>query len=306
MYQNNNSNIAETAQQTASQVKDQGVEITQKAYTSVTNLVNSLAEQLPYIVAGILVIIFFYIIAKIAKAIFLATSKKTHLDERLRILFGRLLVVFICVLGIFASLTIIIPNFSFGQLIAGLGFTSFIVGFATKDILNNLLSGILILWQQPFKVGDYLFIKDKEGVVDHIGVRATELKMFDGERILIPNGDMYSSALTIRSAGAFRRIKLNLTIGYESKVSDSKEKILDALSQIEGVLDDPPPAVYVTDLGTEGVKLTVYFWINTDESSPLVVFDEASSNVNRVLRDADVKLFPPPPMVLQDSKVSGE
>jgi small-conductance mechanosensitive channel len=90
-------------------------------------------------------------LARIIKGAFLAASNRANLDYRLRILVSRLIGVAVFVLGIFTALTIIIPSFRFGDLVAGLGFTSFIVGFATKDILNNLLSGVLILWKETFK-----------------------------------------------------------------------------------------------------------------------------------------------------------
>ena len=203
------------------------------ALVSINNLLNSIVERLPYILAGILVLIIFWILAKIIKRIFWATSSRTKLDNRLRILFGRLIVVVVTILGIFTALTVIIPSFGFGDLITGLGFTSFVIGFATKDILNNLLSGVLILWQQPFQIGDYIFVKTIEGKVEYIGVRATRLRKDDGELILIPNGEMYSNALTIRGAGAGRRMKLNISVGYEADVEQAKQVIYDVLTKSE-------------------------------------------------------------------------
>ena len=198
---------------------------------SINNLLNSIVERLPYILAGILVLIIFWILAKIIKQIFWTASSKTKLDNRLRILFGRLIVVVVTILGIFTAFTVIIPSFGFGDLITGLGFTSFVIGFATKDILNNLLSGVLILWQQPFQIGDYIFVKTIEGKVEYIGVRATRLRKDDGELILIPNGEMYSNALTIRGAGAGRRMKLNISVGYEADVEQAKQVIYDVLTK---------------------------------------------------------------------------
>lgn len=294
-FQNSN-----TDSKTIERVADNAGHISNVAYQSIENIGRSIIAQLPYIVAGIIVLLVFWLIGKLVKSAFLAASNRTHLDLRLRVLFSRLLGITIFVIGFFTALTVIIPNFTFGNLIAGLGFSSFIIGFATKDILNNLFSGILILWQQPFKIGDYIFVNDNEGEVEYIGIRATNLKMFDGERILIPNGEMYSNALIIRAAGAARRIKVNVNIDYQSKVEESKQKVLDALSKIEGVLNDPNPAIYVTNLAIEGITLTVYFWINPGESSPLKLFDEVSTTINRTLRDSGVKLFPPTPMVLSE------
>lgn len=165
--------LQNTNTNTSGKIIENASEVTNVAFSSIDNLINQIIQQLPLVAAGIIVLSFFWLLGKIFKAIFLSTSKRTRLDNRLRILVSRLITITIFVLGFFTALTIVIPNFSFGQLIAGLGFTSFIVGFATKDILNNLLSGVLILWKQPFHIGDYIFIKDKQGSVKYIGVRAT-------------------------------------------------------------------------------------------------------------------------------------
>jgi small-conductance mechanosensitive channel len=258
-------------------------------------------DRLPNIVAGILVLLLFWLLGKIIKSIFWATSERTKLDSRLRILFNRLIGVAIIILGIFTAFTVIVPSFRFGDLIAGLGFTSFIVGFAAKDILNNLLSGVLILWQQPFRIGDYIFIKDKEGKVEYIGVRATTLRMDDGEKILMPNGDMYSNALMIRGAGSERRKKLQISIGYEADIEKAKRSILNVLQDLDGVKDELKSNVYVTDLASEGVKLSVYFWINTNTHKAIEVVDRVATAIKEALSRADIELYPPGSVIVQNA-----
>lgn len=297
-----NSNTAEKVSKASEKVIDNTSYIWDVAYNSINDLLTSIVSRLPYIAAGVVVLVIFWVIAKLAKTIFLTTSKRTQLDLRLRILFSRLIGVLIIIMGVFAALTVIIPNFSFGQLIAGLGFTSFIVGFATKDILNNLLSGVLILWKQPFQIGDYIFIKTNEGKVEYIGVRATRLRMDDGEGILIPNGEMYSNALIIRKSGAARRVKLQISIDYEAKVSLAKEIILSVLEKTEEVVAEPAPGVYVTKLSSDGINLSVYFWVDTEKHSPLKAFDNAASGINRELREAKISLYPPNTVILQNDK----
>ncbi len=288
---------------TPTKVIESASQVTNVAYSSVDNLIKSVIEQLPYLVSGILVLIFFWILSKIFKSAFWATTSRTKLDNRLRILFSRLIGIFIFVLGIFTALTVIVPSFRFGDLIAGLGFTSFIVGFATKDILNNLLSGVLILWKEPFHIGDYIFVKDKQGKVEYIGVRATTLRMDDGERILMPNGDMYSNALIIRGAGAARRMKLTVSIGYDAEIDQAKSGILKVMGEINTVVKEPSPSVYVTDLASEGVNLSIYFWINTNESKPMEVFDQVATGIKKALSKSNIEIYPTSPIVVQEAKV---
>lgn len=284
------------------QVIQSATEVTNVAYSSVDNLVKSFIEQLPLVVAGIVVLFFFWLLARIVKGAFLAASTRAKLDYRLQILVSRLTGVAVFVVGIFTALTIVIPSFRFGDLVAGLGFTSFIVGFATKDILNNLLSGVLILWKETFKINDYIFVKDRQGKVEYIGVRATTLRMDDGEKILMPNGDMYSNPLMIRSADAERRMKLDISIGYNAEIDQAKASILKVTREAEGVVGEPPPNVYVTDLAATGVALSIYFWIKTDENKPMAVFDRVAVGVKKVLGESNIELYPTSPVVVQEVK----
>ena len=290
-----NSNVANGAVASARTTYD-------VALQSINNLINSIVERLPYILAGILVLLLFWFLSGLFKRIFWAASKRTKLDSRLRILFSRLIGVIVFILGIFTAFTVIIPSFRFGDLIAGLGFTSFVIGFATKDILNNLFSGVLILLQQPFKIGDYIFVKSIEGKVEYIGVRATRLKKDDGEIVLIPNGEMYSNALTIRGAGAGRRMKLQVSIGYDADIDHFKTLVLGILSNLKNVENEPPSKVVVTDLTSDGAKLSIYFWVNTDKNSPLNVFDEVASGINKAVAKAGIELYPPNTVIMQQPK----
>ena len=268
-------------------------QITNVAWQSINNLITGIVARLPFIIAGILVALVFYFFAKIVKKIFLATTTRVRLDERLRLLFSRLIVVGIIVLGMFTALTVIIPSFGFGDLIAGVGLTTFMIGFATKDILNNLLSGILILWQQPFGVGDQIFIEKIQGRVEYIGVRATSLRKDDGELVLIPNGEMYSKMLTIRGAGSKRRMNLDFKIGYDADVDKAKTSVREALLATDGVVDEPKPNIYVTELASEGPNITVNFWINTNEARPREVFDRAATAIMKALTASGVEPYPP-------------
>lgn len=281
--------------------------IQETTWNSVTNIVSTIAERLPYILAGLIVLGIFILISKIFKKLFWATSNKAKLDYRLRILISRLIGLGIVLVGFFAALTVIIPSFRFGDLIAGLGFTSFVVGFATKDILNNLVSGILILWKQPFQIGDYIFVNKFQGKVDYIGVRATRLRADDGEQVLIPNGDMYSNALIIRGAGSSRRMSLKISIDYDADIAQAKQIIHGVLDSATNVVNDPEPNVYVTDLSSDGVNLAIYFWIDTDKFKPIEVFDEIASAIKTALNKGDVAIYPPNTVIIQRSKtVSNE
>lgn len=276
--------------------------VTDSVMGSVNQITQSVFGRLPFILSGLIVLLIFWFLSKGIKALFMAATGRTRMDKRLRILFSRMVVIFVIIIGIFTSLTVVIPSFTFGDLIAGLGFTSFVVGFATKDILNNFLSGVLILWQQPFRIGDHIFVGKDQGKVEYIGVRATSLRKDDGELVLIPNGDMYSSALTIRGAGSKRRMNLKFSIGYEADIAEAKVHIREALHSIGKIVHEPEERIVVTDLTSDGVDITVYFWINTNENRPMDVFDQAATAVKEALEKTGIELFPPDSVIIQRPK----
>lgn len=252
-------------------------------WDSFTSLLSSISAQLPYIIAGVIVMLFFWLLSKLVRKAFLATTRKTKLDIRLRLLISRLIVAVVYLIGIFTALSVVIPSFDLGSVIAGLGFTSFVIGFAAKDIVNNFISGILILWQRPFHIGDYIFVGGNQGKVEHIGVRATNLRKDDGELVLIPNGDMYSSALTIREAGEPRRMAVKLILPHHSDIEQAKKLILDAITAKQSIVNDPSPSVLSSDVIEEGVVVKATFWIDTKENKPLRVLDKAIVAISRTL-----------------------
>jgi len=155
---------------TPARIIGQASEITDVTWNSINGLITGTVERLPYILAGILVLGIFYIAARLSKGLFWLATRRTKLDQRLKILFSRLIYVFLIVLGVFTAFSVIVPSFSFGNIIAGFGLTSVIIGFATKDIINNLLSGVMILWHKPDVLSEptpNIFITDisAEGVL---------------------------------------------------------------------------------------------------------------------------------------------
>jgi small-conductance mechanosensitive channel len=284
---------------TPGKIIDQASEITDVAWNSINGLITAAIERMPYILAGLLVLAVFYGAARLSKGLFRLATRRTKLDQRLRILFSRLIAIFLTILGIFTAISIIVPSFTFGNIIAGFGLTSVVIGFATKDIINNLLSGVMILWHRPFQIGDYLFSGNHQGKVEYIGVRATSLRKDDGELILIPNGEMYSSALTIRGAGSLRRMNLKFSIGYDSDVVRAKEITKKALDSLDFIVEAPAPKVLVTDLSSDGVNITVNFWINTDKIRPRNAFDVAAVKIMQDLDDEGIELFPPEFIIVQ-------
>lgn len=229
-------------------------------WNTLVNLGRSFLASLPYIVIGVIVILFFMLLARFAKRALRAAAGRTRLDNMLADLLARIASVAVIVLGIFVAAVIVFPTFKPGDLVAGLGLTSLAIGFAFKDILQNFLAGILILWRRPFHVGDQICTRQHEGTVQEINVRATLLETYDGERVVVPNADVYTNTILVRTAYDKRRMKFVVGIGYPDSIEVARATIHRVLGETEGVLDNPAPWVYVSELAPSSVNFTIYFW----------------------------------------------
>jgi small conductance mechanosensitive channel len=259
---------------------------------TVQGIYESVVERLPFLIAGILVVALFWLVGRIIKRFFEAAYRKSLIDVQVRILMGRLISTIALILGILSALTVVIPSLTIGEVIAGLGFTSFIIGFATKDILNNMLSGLIILWRQPFGLGDYLYVKDREGVVEFIGMRATALRTANGEVALIPNADIYSSPITIRKAGSKLRLAIDIAVDSSFDSNSIRQIFLEAADRIDGVLSDPPPSVLISSLGSEGLRFSLGLWTDTSKTDVDALQDEILKRVNEQFVREGIKIFP--------------
>jgi len=271
------------------------------------NLGASVVARVPYLLFGLIAFIIFLVIARILKTILITAGERTRLDITLAELLARLVSAATIILGLLVAAVIIFPTFRPGDLIAGLGITSVAIGFAFKDVLQNFFAGILILWRRPFIVGDEIKIREFEGTVEDITTRSTRVKTYDGERAILPNGDVYTSALLVRNAYESRRVRVTVGIGYKDSIESARKIIHDVLGKTKGVLGSPEPWVYVSELAPSSVNLTLYFWTGSRQSNVLKLSDEVATAVKNALDQAHIDI-PYPQVVVHpaDGQVSEE
>lgn len=168
------------------------------------NILQILLEEItlwmPRVGGAVLILIVFYIISKIIKGVITKAAERLDRDSNLTSLFVRISSVSLIMFGFVTALGTLGVNVS--ALVAGLGLTGFALGFALKDTISNLLSGILILLYQPFVIGNSIKIAGYEGEVVSIDLRYTELNS-DGNKVLIPNSKLFTDPITVLKSDDF-------------------------------------------------------------------------------------------------------
>lgn len=159
---------------------------------------------IPKVGGALLIFIVFYILAFISKKTINKTSKRIKLDSHIISLIARLSSITLIILGLVTALGTL--GIDISAIVAGLGLTGFALGFALKDTISNLLSGILILLYRPFKIGNTIQIAGYEGEVISIDLRYTELDS-DGTKILIPNSKLFTDPISVLTLSKIKNEK---------------------------------------------------------------------------------------------------
>ena len=238
------------------------------AYSTIDKFAAAFWERVPYLCIALIVFAVFLLLSKLFKFFVRKTlADRSYTKQNLVLVLNRVGSSAIMFIGFLIAMVIAIPGFTPGQLMSALGIGSVAIGFAFKDIFQNLLSGILILLSEPFKIGDDIIVSGMEGTVEDIQIRATFLRSPDGRRIVIPNATVYTSAVTVNTAYPRRRCEFAVGIGYEDDVQKAKEIVMGILDRDPAILSQPGFSVNVSALADFSVNLTVRWWINTSETT---------------------------------------
>ena len=196
----------------------------------------------------------------------------------------------VLVVIVLLAIAITFPSVKPVDLLAGLGFFSVAVGFAFQDILENTLAGILLLFRQPFRSGDQITVMDRSGTVSNITIRETRLRTYDGELVVIPNRDVYKNVIDVHTYERLHRMDFVVGIAYENDAEEATTEIVDAMSQVEGVADDPGVVALVEQLGVSTVDIRAMFWVESRRSDSIRVRDAVIKAVKMRLDSAGIEM----------------
>ena len=209
-------------------------------------------------------------------------AERTHsdIDNRAVSFFNR----FAKILFFFIALTVVFQHFDIKitGLMASAGIASLAFAFAAKDTLANLISGVILMFDRPFKRGDRITLPSGGwGDVMEIGLRSTKVLSFEQKVIVIPNAQIASSEIVNHSVPDLKiKVKHDVGVAYGSDMRKVKAIIQDILRAHPQILNDPPADVFFTAFGESSLDLTILFWLNTFRDR-LPVLDD----VNMAIKD---------------------
>lgn len=217
---------------------------------------------LPNLLAAIVFLAIAWLVSRLIKS-GIARVASTRGRHDLGNLLGGLAKGAVQIIGILFAAAIVFPSVNPGGVFATLGVGSVAIGFAFKDILQNLLAGLLLLINRPYRRGDQIVVKGFEGTVEHIESRATLIKTYDGRRVIIPNSDVYTSPVVVNTAFPHRRDEYLIGIGYGDDPEATAATFATVIAGVNGVVTDPAPQVLPWELANSTINLKARWWVKS-------------------------------------------
>ena len=156
--------------------------------------------------------------------------------------------------------------FNITAFIAGLGIAGLTVGLALQDVMKNFVAGVILLVQQPFRVGETIGIKGFDGTITAIDLRATEMRATDGRLVILPNSDVLVNPIINYSRTNQRQVELSLNLPLTSEPDTVKQILTDAGKDIVGFLYKPEPAVVFVNLTNSAMEVKLSFWVDVKKN----------------------------------------
>lgn len=167
------------------------------------------------------------------------------------------------------------------------------IGLGLQGFAKNFISGMVLIFEQPIKVGDFVKVGDYQGTVERINVRSTEIRTLDQVSIIVPNSEFLESEVVNWDHGtSVSRLQIPVGVAYGTNPKKVREALMDAVSDYKGVRNDPPPRVFFTEFGDSSLNFLLLIWIDEPEKQ-FSIRSDLNFRIETILRHRDIEIpFP--------------
>ncbi|WP_299031427.1 mechanosensitive ion channel family protein [uncultured Sulfitobacter sp.] len=251
-------------------------------------------ELLPQAVVALAVVIIVALLNKLGKMLMQRVLGRMRLRQSLKELLILLFSIVIWTTGIMIAAVILFPGLTPASILTGLGIGSVAIGFAFKDVFENFLAGIIILFRREMRIGDHIECEGIEGEVKHIAIRESHIRQTDGQLIIVPNSILFKNPVVIRTDKDHRRIRIICGVSYDTDVDAARDIISDAITPCDTVQQDAGPVqVFANEFGDSSVNFEVTWWAGSTPADVRRSRDQVVAGIKRALDNAGIEIpFP--------------
>lgn len=178
------------------------------------------------------------------------------------------------------------------------------IGLGLQGFAKNFISGMVLIFEQPIKVGDFVKVGDYQGTVERINVRSTEIRTLDQVSIIVPNADFLESEVVNWDHGSsISRLQIPVGVAYGTNPKQVREALMDAVADYGSVRKDPPPRVFFTEFGDNSLNFLLLIWIDEPEKQ-FAIKSDLNFRIETILRHREIEIpFPQRDLHLRSGKL---
>ena len=253
----------------------------------------------PRMLAALLFLIVSWGAYRFLRRVILGSMTKAHVDVSFGDMLGAVLKWSVMGFGVVIACNQI--GIQITALLAGVSIIGLAVGFAAQETLANFIAGIVIFWDKPFKVGDWVEVHEQYGQVLRITFRSTRILALNGEVIVFPNTQMLSQKVANHSTHPLTGVAVPIGISYKESIDNARQVLLATLDGDDRICLDPAPAVAVVRCADSSVNLELRFWIR-DEAQQKKIWSDYLEKAKKALDMAGIQIpYPHMQLILEES-----
>ncbi|APG49022.1 mechanosensitive ion channel family protein [Phaeobacter porticola] len=262
--------------------------------TQLTEIARASIALLPQLAVAFIVLLLTIALNRLVHFVVRRIVRGMKLRQSLKDLFNLLASIFVWMMGIMIAAVIVFPGLTPASILAGLGIGSVAIGFAFKDVFENFLAGIIILFRREMRIGDHIECEGIEGKVDQIAIRESHILQTDGQLVIVPNSILFKNPVIIRTHGDLRRVTIICGVAYDEDVDAARDVIAKAVSDCDTVDQSGHPIqIFAQEFASSSINFEVTWWAGSEPVEVRRSKDQVVARVKRALDEAGIEIpFP--------------
>ena len=281
-----------------------------KALSSVVDKVGGWIEgfiaMLPNLGVAVLVVVAFWLCARLGSRLLRRGLDRINENHQINALLATIARVAIITTGLFVALGLLSLDKTVTSLLAGVGIVGLALGFAFQDIAANFMSGVIMAVRHLFRVGDVIQTGGFTGVVERVELRATVIRQFTGESVIIPNKEVFQNPVINFSRHGVRRVDIPVGVSYGDDLERAAEIARTAVQSVPDRDTTREVEVFFTGFGGSSIDFTLRFWIPFEHQVEYMRARSRAIVAIKAAFDENQVTIPFPIRTLDFSSVGGE
>jgi small conductance mechanosensitive channel len=256
----------------------------------VSSWLTTIIQMIPNLVVAAIILVVFWIIgmlaARLTKHGVLRVSSHIHLAK----LFSRLARLTVVAAGIILALDILNLEKGVASMLAGIGIIGIGIGFASKDIIANFMSGVMLTFSRPFHTNDLIHTADFEGYVEAINMRSTACRSLTGQLVIIPNEKILNNPIINYTMTGSRRVDLKCGVSYGDDLQKAEDLAIKAIESLEWRIPQRPVELFYEEFGDSSINFVIRFWTKSEQKVFLKARSEAVKAIKQTFDEHGITI----------------